>query len=143
MCSTSDCAVVTSVDLDHQAFLGDTVEQVGFEKAGVFRSGKPAICGQNPAPESLVAHAEAIGAKLLMVQRDFRFSPHWKTSKWNYRFHPQHSDDPARNRNSLPFPALRGAYQAFQRRLRADRVGMFERQTAGGHRRHQARFAAG
>ena len=46
-----DCSVVTSVDLDHQAFLGDTVEQVGFEKAGVFRSGKPAVCGQNPAPD--------------------------------------------------------------------------------------------
>ena len=106
----ADCAVVTSVDLDHQAFLGDTVEQVGFEKAGVFRSGKPAICGQNPAPESLVAHAEAIGAKLLMVQRDFDFAS-LENIQWNYRFHPQHSDDPARNRNSLPFPALRGAYQ--------------------------------
>lgn len=105
-----DCAVVTSVDLDHQAFLGDTVEQVGFEKAGVFRSGKPAICGQNPAPESLLSHAEAIGAKLLMVQRDFDFSS-LENIQWNYRFHPQHSDDPARNRNSLPFPALRGAYQ--------------------------------
>lgn len=101
-----DCAVVTSVDLDHQAFLGDTVEQVGFEKAGVFRSGKPAICGQNPAPESLVAHAEAIGAKLLMVQRDFDFSS-LENIQWNYRFRPS----PARNRNALPFPALRGAYQ--------------------------------
>ena len=42
------------------SILGDTVEQVGFEKAGVFRSGKPAVCGQNPAPESLVKHAEEI-----------------------------------------------------------------------------------
>ena len=46
----ADVAVVTSVDLDHQAFLGDTIEQVGFEKAGVFRTGKPAICGQKPPP---------------------------------------------------------------------------------------------
>lgn len=105
-----DCSVVTSVDLDHQAFLGDTVEQVGFEKAGVFRSGKPAVCGQNPAPESLVKHAEEIGAKLLMVQRDFDFAS-MESVQWNYRFHPQSSDGQSRNRNSLPFPALRGAYQ--------------------------------
>ncbi len=88
----------------------DTVEQVGFEKAGVFRSGKPAVCGQNPAPESLVKHAEEIGAKLLMVQRDFDFAS-MESVQWNYRFHPQSSDGQSRNRNSLPFPALRGAYQ--------------------------------
>ena len=45
-----------------------------------------------------------------MVQRDFDFAS-LENIQWNYRFHPQHSDDPARNRNSLPFPALRGAYQ--------------------------------
>ncbi|ASK28120.1 bifunctional tetrahydrofolate synthase/dihydrofolate synthase [Neisseria chenwenguii] len=106
----ADCAVVTGVDLDHQAFLGDTVEQVGFEKAGVFRSGKPAVCGQNPPPKTLVEHAEKIGADLLLVKRDFDYTT-LENMQWTYRFHPQRSDGLARNRNALPFPALRGSYQ--------------------------------
>jgi len=106
----ADCAVVTSVDLDHQAFLGDTVEQVAFEKAGVFRSGKPAICGQTPPPESLRRHAGEIGAELLLIKRDFDFST-LENVQWSYRYHPQNSDGRTRNRNALPFPALRGAYQ--------------------------------
>lgn len=107
----ADCAVVTSVDLDHQAFLGDTVEAVAFEKAGVFRSGKPAICGQNPPPQSLVQHAESIGAPLLLLKRDFDYAA-LDNLQWNYRFTPQLSDGlNPRNRNALPIPALRGAYQ--------------------------------
>ena len=106
----ADCAVVTSVDLDHQAFLGDTVEQVAFEKAGVFRNGKPAICGQTPPPESLRRHAGEIGAELLLIKRDFDFST-LENVQWSYRYHPQNSDGRTRNRNALPFPALRGAYQ--------------------------------
>ena len=109
----ADCAVVTSIDLDHQSFLGDTIEQVGFEKAGVFRSGKPAICGQNPPPESLRRHAEAIGAQLLLAGRDFGFS-RLEQQQWSFHFHPQapdFSDGLKRNRNALPVPALRGAYQ--------------------------------
>ena len=106
----ADCAVVTSVDLDHQVFLGDTVEQVAFEKAGVFRSGKPAICGQTPPPESLRRHAGEIGAELLLIKRDFDFST-LENVQWSYRYHPQNSDGHTRNRNALPFPALRGAYQ--------------------------------
>ena len=106
----ADCAVVTSVDLDHQAFLGDTVEQVAFEKAGVSRNGKPAICGQTPPPESLRRHAGEIGAELLLIKRDFDFST-LENVQWSYRYHPQNSDGRTRNRNALPFPALRGAYQ--------------------------------
>lgn len=107
----ADCAVVTGVDLDHQAFLGDTVEAAAFEKAGVFRSGKPAICGQNPPPQSLVQHAENIGASLLLLKRDFDYAA-LDNLQWNYRFMPQLSDGlNPRNRNALPIPALRGAYQ--------------------------------
>lgn len=110
----ADCAVVTSVDLDHQSFLGDTVEAVGYEKAGVFRSGKPAVCGQNPPPESLRLHAESIGADLLLAKRDFDFS-RMEQQQWSFHFHPTAasglSDGLKRNRNALPVPALRGAYQ--------------------------------
>jgi len=68
----ADCAVVTSVDLDHQQFLGDTREAIGFEKAGIFRSGRPAICGENAPPHSLLAHAAEIGAALQCFGVDIR-----------------------------------------------------------------------
>ncbi|MDO4693124.1 MAG: bifunctional tetrahydrofolate synthase/dihydrofolate synthase [Eikenella sp.] len=108
----ADVAVVTSVDLDHQAFLGDTVEQVAFEKAGVFRAGKPALCAQNPPPASLRRHAENIGADLLLAGRDYGFS-RLEQQQWSFHWHPQQSAlfSGSRNRNALPLPALRGAYQ--------------------------------
>ncbi len=68
----ADCAVVTSVDLDHQQFLGETREAIGFEKAGIFRAGRAAICGDVDPPASLLAHADAIGAQLLRLGVDFR-----------------------------------------------------------------------
>lgn len=106
----ADCAVVTSVDLDHEAFLGDTIEKVGFEKAGIFRSGKPAICGQNPPPQSLRQHAEDIRADFLLIKQDFDFSK-LEQQQWSFHFHPLCSEGQKRNRNALPIPALRGAYQ--------------------------------
>ena len=68
----ADCAVVTSVDLDHQQFLGDTREAIGFEKAGIYRAGKPAICGDPDPPASLLAQVQAVGAQLLRVGEDIR-----------------------------------------------------------------------
>lgn len=67
----ADCAVVTSVDLDHQQFLGETREAIGFEKAGIFRAGRPAICGDADPPASLLARAGEIGAELLRIGADF------------------------------------------------------------------------
>jgi dihydrofolate synthase/folylpolyglutamate synthase len=68
----ADCAVVTNVDLDHQAFLGDSREAIGYEKAGIYRSGRPAICGESHPPASLLAHAAAIGAELRRLGEDLR-----------------------------------------------------------------------
>ena len=59
-----DCAIVTSVDIDHQQYLGDTREAIGFEKAHIFRPNKPAVVGDPMPPQSLVDHARAIGAEL-------------------------------------------------------------------------------
>ncbi|HSJ95948.1 MAG TPA: Mur ligase family protein, partial [Myxococcota bacterium] len=56
----ADCAIVVSVDLDHQDWLGPDRESIGFEKAGIFRAGRPAICADAAPPASLLAHAEAI-----------------------------------------------------------------------------------
>ncbi len=107
----ADCAIVTSVDLDHQHFLGDTIEQVAFEKAGVYRAGKPAICGQNPPPHSLQQHAHEIGADLLVFKQDFDFTK-LDNQQWSFRFSGKFSGSlKTRNRHALPIPALRGSYQ--------------------------------
>ena len=76
------CAIVTTVDLDHMEYLGETREKIGFEKAGVFRANKLAICGDENPPESLLNYAETIGADLKLINRDFRVK---KTGKgWQY-----------------------------------------------------------
>jgi dihydrofolate synthase/folylpolyglutamate synthase len=111
----ADVAVVTSIGLDHMEWLGDTREKIGFEKAGIFRAGRPAICADPDAPQSLVDHARAIGAKLLRAGIDFDFTDQDST-QWRYRRFASGSDPAAprpvaRARYGLPFPALRGAYQ--------------------------------
>ena len=98
----AECAVVTTIDLDHMDYLGTTREAIGFEKAGIFRRGRPAVCADEDPPRSLLAHADASGAELRLIGRDFgyRVGPH----DWHYWS--------ARGRRSgLPHPALRGEYQ--------------------------------
>ena len=53
----ADCAVLTSVDFDHMDYLGDSRLAIGYEKAGIFRAGKPAVCGEFDLPYSVLAHA--------------------------------------------------------------------------------------
>jgi hypothetical protein len=65
-CSSADAAIVTGVDLDHMDYLGDTREQIGFEKAGIYRAKRPPICADPQPPVSLLEHAgRKIGANLL------------------------------------------------------------------------------
>lgn len=97
-----DCALVMSVAMDHMEYLGDTREKIGFEKAGIFRGGKPAICGDADAPSTLIEHATAIGANLLLRGRDFDVQR--SGTQWSYR-------GPGGARHGLPWPALRGNYQ--------------------------------
>ncbi len=98
----ADCAIVTSVDLDHQGWLGDTREQIGWEKAHIFRAGKPAICGDPLPPQTLVDYAGSIGADLWRFGRDFNYSG--DRQQWAFG---------ARGRRigGLGYPALRGANQ--------------------------------
>ena len=98
----ADVSIVTSVDIDHTDFLGTTREEIGFEKAGIFRPGKAAICSDPVPPASLVAHAEAIGADLWLLGRDFNYSG--DKQQWNFGGRTQ-------RRNSLAYPSLRGANQ--------------------------------
>jgi dihydrofolate synthase/folylpolyglutamate synthase len=98
----SDCAVVTSIAIDHTEYLGDTREKIAFEKAGIFRAGKVAVFGDTDMPDAIAAQAQKVGAQLWRLGKQFSF----KTGElqWDY----QGVDS---KRSSLPFPALRGAFQ--------------------------------
>lgn len=98
----ADVAIVTSIDIDHVDYLGSTREEIGFEKAGIFRAGKPAICSDPVPPASLLAHAQAIGADLWLLGTDFNYSG--DKQQWNF-------GGRSLRRNSLAYPSLRGANQ--------------------------------
>ncbi len=98
----ADCAIVTSIDLDHQDWLGDTREKIGWEKAHVFRTNRPAICADPQPPQSVVDYAQEMGADLWLFGRDFNYAG--DRQQWGFA---------GRNarRNALAYPALRGANQ--------------------------------
>ncbi len=69
----ADVAVITTVDLDHQDYLGDDREAIGFEKAGIARPGQPLVLGEDDPPASVLRHAYAIGASAIRANCDFFF----------------------------------------------------------------------
>ncbi|HVS55461.1 MAG TPA: bifunctional tetrahydrofolate synthase/dihydrofolate synthase [Casimicrobiaceae bacterium] len=98
----ADVAIVTTVAIDHVDYLGTTREEIGREKAGIFRPGAFAICADRSPPATLLAQASAIEARLLRIGIDYDFTAH--DGQWSYR-------GPGGARHGLPMPALRGAYQ--------------------------------
>ncbi len=101
----SDCAVLTSIDFDHMDYLGDTREKIGLEKAGIFRSGRAAICSEPDIPPTVRHHAKAVGAHLMHIGEHFGYSANAADATlWGYW-------GPGGKRHSLPYPTLRGAYQ--------------------------------
>jgi dihydrofolate synthase/folylpolyglutamate synthase len=69
----ADCAVVTSIDIDHTDYLGDTREKIAFEKAGIFRAGKVAVFGDTDVPQAIRTQAEKMGAELWCLGSEFGF----------------------------------------------------------------------
>ncbi len=98
----ADAAIVTTVDLDHMEYLGPDRTAIGFEKAGVYRPGRPAICADPAPPQTLLDHAAAIGADLRWAGRDYQFEARAGAWRWQGR------EGVLEN---LPAPALAGAYQ--------------------------------
>lgn len=98
----TDCAIVTSIDIDHAEFLGPDRESIGREKAGIMRTGRPAIVGDPMAPQSLLDHAVEIGADLWRFGHDFNFSGDKQQWSWAGR---------GRRYAGLAYPSLRGANQ--------------------------------
>ena len=97
-----DCAVITSIDLDHQEFLGPDRESIGREKAGILRAGRPAVVSDPVPPQSVIDQAQALGADLWLLGRDFNFSGDKQQWGWAGR---------GRRYSGLAYPALRGANQ--------------------------------
>jgi dihydrofolate synthase / folylpolyglutamate synthase len=97
-----DCAVVVSIGLDHTDYLGPTLSHIGYEKAGIFRPGKPAVVAETEPPATLLEHARTIGADTYLIDRDFGYvagEQQWQFWDWRGK------------RDGLPPPALRGRYQ--------------------------------
>jgi dihydrofolate synthase / folylpolyglutamate synthase len=97
-----DVSIVTGVDLDHQDWLGTDREAIGFEKAGIFRTSKPAICADPSPPRSLIAHARKIGADLQLLNTDFSLAH--RDNGWDLNWRGQ-------TLSGLPVPAMPGEHQ--------------------------------
>ncbi len=98
----ADCALITSIDLDHTELLGPDRESIGREKAGIMRAGKPVVVGDPVPPQSVLDHAAEVGADLWRLGHDFNFSGDKQQWAWAGR---------GRRYAGLAYPALRGANQ--------------------------------
>ncbi len=98
----TDCAIITSIDIDHTEYLGTDRESIGREKAGIMRANRPVIVSDPMAPQSVVDHAHAIGADLWRLGQDFNFSGDKQQWSWAGR---------GRRYAGLAYPSLRGANQ--------------------------------
>jgi dihydrofolate synthase/folylpolyglutamate synthase len=94
--------VLASVGLDHRDWLGDTVEQIGAEKAGIFRTGRPAVLGTPRMPQSVFATLATLGARAIVAERDFR----WRVSAAGWDF-----EGLGLSLGALPPSALAGGIQ--------------------------------
>ena len=97
-----DCTLLTSVDLDHTDYLGDTRERIGSEKAGIFRGSRPAIVADPDPPRSVLEHAGALGVDLWLIGRDFGYRK--QGQQWMFWGRGV-------RRGGLAHPALRGDRQ--------------------------------
>ena len=79
----SDQSVITTIALDHTDWLGDNRESVGFEKAGIFRAAKAAVCGDAKPPASLLAYAEQLATPLYCTGRDYQWQV--QGDAWSFR----------------------------------------------------------
>jgi dihydrofolate synthase/folylpolyglutamate synthase len=102
----SDCAVITCIALDHMALLGSDREAIGYEKAGIMRTGRPVVVSDPVPPQSVLDRALEVGANLWRLGRDFHFAG--DQQQWGWAMHPSHG---GRRYSGLAYPALRGANQ--------------------------------
>jgi len=97
-----DVALITSIDLDHTDWLGDSREQIALEKAGIMRQGRPAVCGDPKSPESLLKFAREQGILLDLPGKDFGVEDRGESWDW------WGDEEPL---SDLPRPSLEGEVQ--------------------------------
>ncbi|MBK6998777.1 MAG: bifunctional tetrahydrofolate synthase/dihydrofolate synthase [Rhodoferax sp.] len=101
-----DCAIITSIDLDHTELLGQDRERIGFEKAGIMRTERPVVVSDPMPPQSVLDRALEVGADLWRLGVDFHFSG--DKQQWAWSTAPKRG---IRRYSGLAYPALRGANQ--------------------------------
>jgi len=99
----ADVSVITSIDIDHVDWLGDNVELIAKEKAGIMRSHKPSVVSLLNPPASLLSHAQALNVPLLCLGQDYAYQP-LANNTWQLKASNIHLDD-------LPLPSLQGGFQ--------------------------------
>jgi len=97
-----DVAVVTTIGMDHTAWLGETPDRIAAEKAGIFRPHRPAVVGHRAPAGTLIERSERLGCDLFVLGRDFDWEDEGPTWRWS---------SPERVLTGLPTPALRGTFQ--------------------------------
>ena len=98
-----DASLITNVALDHCDWLGDNVESIGHEKAGIMRAGKPVVFADLDMPASVAAHAQQLGARLIRAGHDYTWTPA-EVGLWSWRGRDFELHD-------LAVPSLPGAMQ--------------------------------
>ncbi len=98
----ADVCIITTVDLDHTAWLGETVEEIAKEKAGIMRQNMPVIFGDNPMPKAIKKHALHIGAELIQLNKNYQIT--FNEDTFNYDREPY-------TFNKLKRPQLKGDWQ--------------------------------
>ncbi|HET8710348.1 MAG TPA: bifunctional tetrahydrofolate synthase/dihydrofolate synthase [Spongiibacteraceae bacterium] len=107
-----DVAVLTSIDLDHQDWLGTDRESIGAEKAGIFRAHKPAICVDEQPPRSVIDTAQKLGAQFFAVGSAFDYADHDATWCWSSTQLPRNARYDDLPKPSLPLPSAAAALAA-------------------------------
>ena len=98
----SSC-IITAIDLDHQEYLGNNREDIGFEKAGVMRPGRLCVCSDSMPPKRLLDHANNLQVSLKCLGQDFTYQQ--VAGGWCFTYNEQPEE------LSLPMPALLGDFQ--------------------------------
>lgn len=119
----ADLAIISGVDFDHEAYLGNTLEAIGFEKAGIMRPAKPAVYGGATIPHSILQQAERLELPLYCYGRDYQYQ--LTADKWHWQSRQQQLLD-------LPLPKLPvanaatvlQAYELLPKRLQTDLVSL-------------------
>jgi len=106
----ADCAVITSIGLDHMEWLGPDRESIGREKAGILRTGRAAVIGDPDPPDSVRAAIDNLACAAACIGRDYGWQVQAETpSQW--RYWQRNADGTLQWRHGLPMPALRGRFQ--------------------------------